>query len=320
MPLSLSLFLSLSLSFSLSSLSPRYVEVAAVESALSRVDKLYASTFGGDPASLALAAGFEMDSGGRVYSKSAKRDRPRPRGGIGDGGGSTGGRAMGEARRGSVELPEGGDTVAFMTSGAPSRVSYERAENNAAWGDYSSSSGSSSSRRRGSSTGVYGDDGGLTTAPPPPPVARPLPAGSGGRLAFDGPDQRRYDGTAAAVAPQGIAQEWSPRGGSGGASRALTGDGSSRRWDHYSGGTGATTGAASVPPTVMFGNEWGRKREWRRTGYTDDDIDPTLSSCFFRKPANSTGELRRSDLGEGSGPDLEEMELVRRIRSFRQRR
>lgn len=197
-----------------------------------------------------------------------------------------------------------------MISGALPRGSYAGAEHNVAWGASSSSS---------STTGFYGGGSSGRTSAPHPPMARPLPAGPGGRLAFDGPHRRRYmhDNTAAAVATQGLAQEWAPRGGNGGA-RALTGAGSSRRWDHYSVAGG--TGAAGVPPTVMFGNEWGRKREWRRTGYTDDDIDPTMSSCFFRKPANSTGVLRRSDLGEGMGADLEEMELVRRIRSFRQQR
>eukprot|EP00903_Cladosiphon_okamuranus_P007176 g6968.t1 len=305
----------------------RYVEMAAVESALSRVDKLYASTLGGDPASLALAAGFQMDSAGKVYSRSGKRDRSRSSGGTGGGrdggdcGGGNGGWTGGAGGGGAAGWPEGGGTVAFdgggsiMTAGAPSRTSFAGAENPAARAASSSSSSSNSNSRN---TGFYGGKSGRTRSPPPP-VGRPLPVGPGGRLAFDGPDHRWYDNTAAAAhAPQGLAQEWAPRGGSGGA-RAPTGEGSSRRWDHYS-GTGAATGAASVAPTVMFGNEWGRKREWRRTGYTDDDIDPTLSSCFFRKPANSTGELRRSDLGEGSGPDLEEMELVRRIKSFRERR
>ena len=74
-----------------------------------------------------------------------------------------------------------------------------------------------------------------------------------------------------------------------------------------------------MPSTVMFGNEWGRKREWRRSGYSEEDIDPMMSSCFFRKPANSTGVLKRSD-EDGGGADFEEMDLVRRIKSFRQRR
>lgn len=163
----------------------------------------------------------------------------------------------------------------------------------------------------------YGSSGG--GGAPPPSGARPLPSEHNRFALMNGADERRYDGTPAS-APLGLAQQWTPRGGNGGGARgAPTGAGGSRRWDSDSGGGGGGA-AASVPPTVMFGNEWGRKRAWRRTGYSDDDIDPTMSSCFFRTPANSTGELRRSDLGEGTGPDLEEMELVRRIKSFRQRR
>ena len=49
----------------------RYVETAAIETALARVAKLYASTSGGDSVQLALAAGFEMDASGGVHSVSS---------------------------------------------------------------------------------------------------------------------------------------------------------------------------------------------------------------------------------------------------------
>ncbi|CAM9807672.1 unnamed protein product [Pylaiella littoralis] len=271
----------------------RYIEVAAVENALARLDKLYASTSGGDPGMLALAAGFEMNPSGGVHaqasslSRSRRPSSPRRRRGNdfsgGGGGGGGGDRAAWVGRgRGHVgEVPEEGNPVAY---------------------------------RSGAAAGV-----GAAAGAPPPTAARPLPSGHIRFASMNGADQRRYDGTAAA--PLGLAQGWTPRGGSDGGARGTpTGASSSRRWDYSDSGGGGGGGAASVPPTVMFGNEWGRKRAWRRTGYNDDDIDPTLSSCFFRTPANSTGELRRNDLGEGVGADLEEMELVRRIKSFRERR
>ncbi len=264
-----------------------------MENALSRVDKLYASTSWGDPRSLALAAGFEMDAAGRVYSQSHRRGSPRPYGRGGAGGGGGRGRGGGRSRwRAPPGLSEGGDAVALSDSRGGGGDGGSRGSND----------GYIAARGTVSSTGFYGGGGG----------------GGGG----DGRAHR--DGTPPG-APLGLAQEWVPRGGSagGGAGAAAAGAsaggaaGSSRRWDYSDAAGGGTAG---VPPTVMFGNEWGRKREWRRTGYTDDDIDPTMSSCFFRTPANSTGVLRRSDLGEGTGPDLEEMELVRRIKSFRRRR
>lgn len=140
----------------------------------------------------------------------------------------------------------------------------------------------------------------------PPPIARPLPFG---RLT-DGADRRVM---MASSAPLGLAQDWGPRGGArlkgGGVLDVSPGFAGRRR----------VPGVGVVPATVMFGKEWGRKREWRRSGYNDDDIDPMMTSCFFRKPANSTGVLKRSDEDQG-GADFEEMDLVRRIRSFRERR
>lgn len=246
-----------------------------------------------------------MDASGRVHSQSSPRQRrqdsPRSRAGRGNGGGERNKRRrVGGERR--------ADTDAYYGGGIGSSEAVERRRDEA-WG------------KRGSSGAWFHDKANRRTPrreatsyggpppPPPPPVSRPIPAGPD-RFTFDGAGRRRYEDTGA---PLGLAQEWTPRGGTTGAG------GSSRRQDHSDTGGGAG-GPAGVPPTVMFGNEWGRKREWRRTGYTDDDIDPGMGSCFFRTPANSTGVLRRSDLGEGTGPDLEEMELVRRIKSFRQRR
>ncbi|CAM9524964.1 unnamed protein product, partial [Scytosiphon promiscuus] len=105
----------------------RYIETAAVESALARVDRLYASTSGGNPASLALAAGFEMDASGGVRSTpptshrhnqnqrpSTRRDGSRSR----DTGGGRGGDGEGRAsRRRTDEGPRGGDSVARSFDG-----------------------------------------------------------------------------------------------------------------------------------------------------------------------------------------------------------
>ncbi|CAM9814166.1 unnamed protein product [Ectocarpus fasciculatus] len=288
----------------------RYVETAAIENALARVDKLYASTAGGDPAKLALAAGFQMDASGGVHSQSSpprqRHGSPRSRAGRGDGRGerNTRRRVGGGGRADTNAYYRGGGGIgsseAVVRGG--DEVWDNRGGGSGAW--FHDEANRRDARREATSHGV-------PLPPPPPPMARPIPAGPD-RFTFEGADRRRYEDAGAAL---GLAQEWTPRGGTGVG-------GSSRRQGHYSdtvegGGAG---GPAGVPPTVMFGNEWGRKRGWRRTGYTDDDIDPSMGSCFFRTPANSTGVLRRSDLGEGTGPDLEEMELVRRIRSFRQRR
>ncbi|CAM9198752.1 unnamed protein product [Sphacelaria rigidula] len=79
--------------------------------------------------------------------------------------------------------------------------------------------------------------------------------------------------------------------------------------------------AAEVkPPTVVFGNEWGRQRQWRRTDYNENDLDVFMSSCYFKPPINGTRSVRRSDEDEAGGADFEEMDLIRRIRSFRERR
>ncbi|CBN76487.1 conserved unknown protein [Ectocarpus siliculosus] len=280
----------------------RYVETAAIENALARVDKLYASTAGGDPARLALAAGFQMDASGGVHSQSSpprrRHDSPRSRAGRGNG----------SWERNTRRRVGGGgtaDTSAYSGGGIGGSEGVVRGRDGA-WDN-----------RGGSGTWFHDEASRRTTrreatshgVPPPPPMAQPTPAAGPDRFTIEGADRRRYEDTGA---PLGLAQEWTPRGGTGAG-------GSSRRRDHSDTGWGVG-GPAGVPPTVMFGNEWGRKREWRRTGYTDDDIDPGMGSCFFRTPANSTGVLRRSDLGEGMGADLEEMELVRRIKSFRQRR
>ncbi|CAN0081119.1 unnamed protein product, partial [Hapterophycus canaliculatus] len=196
----------------------RFIETAAIESALARVDRLYASTSGGDPASLALAAGFQMDSSGQVRSTqsspptphhhhrqhhpSRRRDDPRAGGGSREGGG--GERRVRTRRTG--EGPEGGETVAgsrgggvhglvnseaFLTSGSLTRAAADR------W------QGAPSEERLRQQA-----------LPPPPPMAQPLPPGPG-RLTFDGADGRRYENAAAATAPLGLAQGWTPRGGSG---------------------------------------------------------------------------------------------------------
>ncbi|CAN0543885.1 unnamed protein product, partial [Ectocarpus sp. 8 AP-2014] len=260
----------------------RYVETAAIENALARVDKLYASTAGGDPARLALAAGFQMDASGGVHSQSSppRRRHGSPRSRAGRGNGSwernTRRRVGGEGRA---------DTSAY-SGGGIGRSEGVVLGRDGAWDN-----------RGGSGTSFYDEASRRTTRweatshgipplppPPPPPMARPIPAAGPDRFTFEGADRRRYEDTGA---PLGLAQEWTPRGGTGAG-------GSSRRRDHSDAGGGGG-GPAGVPPTVMFGNEWGRKREWRRTGYTDDDIDPGMGSCFFRTPANSTGVLRRSD-------------------------
>ncbi|CAM9754506.1 unnamed protein product, partial [Laminaria digitata] len=281
----------------------RYVETAAIETALGRVAKLYASTSGGDSAQLALAAGFEMDASGGVRSVSspgpASRSPPPTR--------SRGRQPRSGSREGSKarSSAKGGGVVARTGSGGVS----------------SSSSSSSRSDSKSAGSTVSGGYQGVAARSlqlqqqqlqlQPPPIARPLPVGP----LHLGSDQRSVV-TYAPSPTLGLAQEWTPSGGA----RLDRKNGVSTSWNAGR-RRGWGRGSEAVPSTVMFGNEWGRKREWRRSGYSEDDIDPMMASCFFRKPANSTGVLKRSDTEEdGGGADFEEMDLVRRIKSFRQRR
>lgn len=335
----------------------RYVETAAIETALVRVNKLYASTSGGDPAQLALAAGFHMDASGRVQSRSSPpRDnnqnrRAPPRS-------SRGGRSIGQGgrpddgvdtrgRESTGRLPFGGDTIAngvdSIGGGFDGDVSGVIARNGVGvavrekYTAIDSGSGGETtlgairSQRsiplstpppllgEGTTIRLDSKHSSLFASPPisrPPPVARPLPVS---RL-VDGADQRSSSSPVfAAKAHLGLGQEWTPRGGT----RLATGGFSNNFADQGAWFRGSGTrrgGDGGAPSTVMFGSEWGRKRSYRRTGYSDEDVDPLMTSCRFTKPANSTGELRRNDVHEGVGADFEEMELVRRIKSFRERR
>ena len=285
--------------FSIASLMrSRYVEMAAIETALARVSKLYASTSGGDSKKLALKAGFEMDAAGGVRSVASPGTRGR----------------RPPTRSGGRQPRSSGGEVWTRRSGGGGGVAAR------AGGDSSSSSSRNDSDGSGHVNSLQPPCGRFknvvgraqSVAPQlqlqPPPIARPLPVGRFN----DGADRR---GVAAyAHPPLGLAQEWTPGGGA----RLERKSGVSTSWN-AGGWRGWGRGSEAVPSTVMFGNEWGRKREWRRSGYSEEDIDPMMSSCFFRKPANSTGVLKRSD-EDGGGADFEEMDLVRRIKSFRQRR
>lgn len=287
-----------------------------------------------------------MDASGGVCSLASldPRHPSRKNGGAPrlSGRGSRGGDSNGGGPRRFGGLPEGGETAARSSSGGGSGLEVwggvkagvemgggrhkDRGDiRGSAFREAPAVKGNAFTSRmegRGSSY-CSGADGraGITLAktgetrlhpPTPPPIARPLPRG---RLA-NGADRHGVEVVAAATAPLGLAQEWGPRGGA----RLAVGS-------HFAGsvGAGGRRGSgrsdAHVPSTVMFGNEWGRKREWRRSGYMDSDIDPLMTACRFEKPANSTGELKRTDLDdEGGRADLEEMDLVRRIKSFRERR
>lgn len=287
----------------------RYVETAAIEAALVRIDKLYASTSGGDPAQLALAAGFEMGPHGRVSSRwpsAARRPsgnnavgRPRNSGAPhqGKNRGSSRSKGAGEGSGAAASSSEGSGSggrnipKALDTSGVvPTEVGVGRGHGRTA---HDSTADVVASR-------VASVKEAILRSSSAPPIPGPLPAGG----LIDRADQR--DGVTAAVAA--LAQGWQPRGGT----RLAGGRGAG--WERGSMGQ-------SAPSTVMFGSEWGKNRDWRRSGYTEDDVDPLMSSCAFRAPANATKVLRRNDLDdEKSSADFEEMDLVRRIRSFRQRR
>lgn len=126
------------------------------------------------------------------------------------------------------------------------------------------------------------------------PIGRPLLLG---RLAIREGHGLGPAGSAGWLGGLGLVHAWFPRG-----------------WRLSSGVRGSTS------PFVLFAkSEWGKMREWRRSGYTEDDIDPTMSACYFSKPANSTGRLKRFD-ADGINADLEEMGLINTIKSFREKR
>lgn len=296
---------------------------------------MYATTGGGNPIKLALAAGFDMDASGKVTTsqssppphippkrRSSRGDTVRgdnangldntrelreQRGWIGEEGGESGGawawnKDVGEQREkvervGERRLSEGhGDTAMFELEKG-----------------YSGDSGGDDVWREedtgGEGRGGGGGEGGDRN------VDFRLPSwtaedsrGSGHKLDFF-----MSEGAAARV-PLRLAQEW----------RLQTGYGLTR-W--LTAAAGQTVNAAFSrglaaeikPPTVVFGSDWGRKREWRRTDYRESDIDPLMTSCRFFPPVNGTKTLRRTDEHESSA-DFAEMDLVRRIKSIRQRR
>lgn len=302
----------------------RYVETAAIEAALVRIDKLYASTSGGEPAQLALAAGFLMDASGRVAAVTPPAAR-RPSGNNAVGRGRSGGAP----REGSKGRGTGRGKSAGGGSGGTAAAAAGSSEGSGSGGQKMSNPGASDSSGVVSTEAGVGRGHGRASAArdsavgavavavaaarvssagearwrpssSAPPIPGPLPVG---RLTVEA--DRRSTGFTA-VAP--LAQGWTPRGGT----RLVVGGGAGR-------GKGST--GQFYPSTVMFGSQWGRNRGWRRTGYTESDVDPLMSSCAFRAPANATKELRRNDLDDDkSSADFEEMDLVRRIRSFRARR
>lgn len=289
-----------------------------------RIDKLYASTSGGEPAQLALAAGFEMDASGRVAAVSplaARRSSGNNAVGRGRSSGAPHDGRKGRGRgRGKAAGGGSSDTTAAAAAGSSEgsgngggrKMSISEALDSS--GVVPTEAGVGRGRGRGatahdSAAGAVAvaaarvsSEGETRWRPSSsaPPIPGPLPVG---RLTV-GADRRSTGFTA--VAP--LAQGWTPRGGS----RLVVGGGA---------GSGRGSTGQLYPSTVMFGSQWGRNRGWRRTGYTESDVDPLMSSCAFRAPANATKELRRNDLdGDKSSADFEEMDLVRRIRSFRARR
>ena len=311
--------------------------------------RLYASTDGGDPARLALAAGFRMDASGRVSSLSSHSsstaagdgtNAPKTRSGIptsgdpaaragGDGGVATRGRwsrrwSASPKSQGDPSSSKNVDVDMYFDGRAGGRGGFFQGSEVATPRQRSDLKEKSPPLRSGGGSGLRtsasvfktpdygyrGESSGGPTSPQAaspslsPPVARPMPFR---RFAGEIEEMGRF-GAVGAAGKLGLAQEWSPRGG-----RRLATDG---------GGliTASTRGRrqAWASPTVMFASEWKKMRGWRRNGYSDDDIDPTMSACYFSKPANSTGALKRFD-ADGSNADMEEMDLVRRIRNFRQK-
>lgn len=317
----------------------RYVETAAIEIALARVEKLYASTSGGNPIELAFTAGFHMDASGGVKSISTRA--PRHPSGRGDGGPRSGGSmtrgrgGSGGGRGPSNGLPGAGDTVARSSNsdGSSGRENnLEESERNSGEGFSSafpeertavrrvqqlpkknsdikmgfSVTDSAAGTDRGLPVSILHDEGILPSPQRAPTlINRPLPVGGLTDGAY------RHGTTVTGASTLGLAQEWTPQGGA----RLPIAGGSS-----ISAGGWRSSGGETAPSTVMFMSQWGRNRAWRRTYYDDSDIDAQIFSCNFNNPANSTGGLRRSDGGEGVGADYEEMDLFRRIKSFREKR
>lgn len=301
--------------------------MSAIETALTRVSRLYASTDGGDPAELALAAGFRMDASGRVSSISRRSNRvssftptsrrsptsemaAAPRSGV----------SSSEADGGNIDiecnLRRGG--VSPRSSPPLPPRSKEKAPGSVEWGPSSGKGDAEMSRTNPSDEGsvllfstlgtpeehvsdAFGSGSSVVSGPLTfsasnfaSPIARPLLLG---RLAVREGYGLGPVGSAGWLGGRGLVQAWFPRG-----------------WRHFSGVRG------SASPFVLFAkSEWGKMREWRRSGYTEDDIDPTMSACYFSKPANSTGRLKQFD-ADGINADLQEMELINTIKSIRERR
>lgn len=285
--------------------------MSAIETALARVSRLYASTDGGDPAKLALAAGFRMDASGRVSSISRRSDRASSftpssrRSGVSS-----------EADEGNIETESElqREGVSPWPSPPSSVRSKEKASGSVVWGPSVEKTDAVMFRPDPSDqgpvllfstlgtpeehvSGAFGSrssdvSGSFLTFPAS--TARPLLLG---RLAVREGYGLGPAGSAGWLGGLGLVHAWFPRG-----------------WRHFSGVRG------SASPFVLFAkSEWGKMREWRRSGYTEDDIDPTMSACYFSKPANSTGRLKRFD-ADGNNADLNEMELVNTIKSIRQKR
>lgn len=296
------------------------MEIAVIETALRRIERLYAATGGGDPVQLALAAGFHMDASGRVISLPSAPSKTIPRkrimGGQGVDAGTLGGRRrrgvardLGQAGAGRAsELDSGGhgsqtvgddeaETINLLNSygWSPGR------RNNGALADLVE-------KRSLASSGVVRGDVRSLLASPQRQASAAARTGSYCNPEKDYP--RIIAESKDADVPLRLAQEWRPR----------------EDVDPWSRGGTSAMGIASrgmaakvKPPTVAFGSEWGRKRDWRRESYTESDLDPMMSSCYFKAPVNGTRTLRRND-GDHAMADYEEMDLIRRIKSVRERR
>lgn len=280
---------------------------------------MLSSTGGGDPAKLALAAGYAMDTSGGLTRlpledsgksasflsttrlRNAKDVRPRRTGEAARGSGTSNTRdqdGLGTRESGTQYQMDRGRSI----SGEQHVNLNGRATDGGGDGD---SRPGVSPQARGREVGrAMGNVGGYNSIPLFAPRTCPTIGGE--------PNGRGLFASGVDHVPLRLAQEWRPRGDSsswtdlemtamGFASRSLSAD--------------------LMPPTVVLKSEWGRMRAWRRSQFSEEDIGIGLPdpSVYFNRANGTTRGLKVFQEDQGS-MNAAEINLLRKIDEFRERR
>lgn len=291
------------------------METAAIEAVLGRIERMYASTEGGNPARLALAAGFDVDSVGRVTRRPTPPESDRSRK-------VAGGAAGGDPRLMQRQSRKAEDTGPGKSGGA---ATADEGKGDA--GQVIKAKGDDEAKQRGDGKGRVeargplahhtgtasaiesshaGASGGAHLAPPASGFPR--------REFFfvEGDDSFETPEMAPVVIPLSLAQEWSFSARS---DKLASGDVETAR------GADRRVVVEVTPPTVVFKSEWGRFRSWRRSRYVETDIglEPPDPASYFDRANGTTGGLRPFD-DQHSSLDGQEVNLIRRINELREKR